>query len=106
MDNGKAKGGPKEMMGPGDKMALKQGDWVGKGYHLWRRRSLGEGGPRGMMKARVKMFLRRRWPKENMCPQGWILGREKVGPKNCWGLGRRHPKGKDGPRKKCVPKDE
>lgn len=37
----------------------------------------GEGGPREMMRVRAKLFFRRRWPKENMCPQGWILGREK-----------------------------
>jgi hypothetical protein len=32
MDNGQVEGGPKEMMGLGDKMPPKQGDWVERGY--------------------------------------------------------------------------
>jgi hypothetical protein len=79
--------GPKEMMGPGYKMPPKQGDWVGRGYHLWRRRvPWGEGGPREMMRARAKMFIRRRWPKENVSPR-MDIGQGEGRAKELMGLG-------------------
>jgi hypothetical protein len=78
--------GPKEMMGPGYKMPLKQGDWVGRGYHLWRRGSLGRSGPREMMRARAKLFPRRRWPKENVSPR-MDSGQGEGGAKELMGLG-------------------
>jgi hypothetical protein len=80
MDNGQAKGGPNEMMSLGIRWLPSEEIEPRRGYHFWRRPSLGEGGPREMMRARAKMFLERRWP--GTLPQGLILGKEKVGSKN------------------------